>query len=222
MLKLLQISAISLMAVAAVPSALHAQMLAAEVDWVLGTVRRPSNLRAGESIAVSSEVQAGDDGLIMLSQSWRVGGETCVSATVVAYGASYTVRDDSTPGRCVATTPRIPTPGRPSIGTLRVLRAKADEVSDSDFDRWTETNRQRAPRPMRPDHMEAVVHGLAFRGGDYDSAPTRTAAECSARCSADSVCVAATFIYSQNLCWLKNTVPPSVPHSDMASVVKRR
>jgi hypothetical protein len=197
------------------------QILAAEVDFVVGRVISPANIRSGDSVAIGSQIQTGPDGMIMLRQSWAAPGGMCVSGTVIGYNQSYSVQSRQTPNLCIPESAAIPVNGRPGVTHSRVLDPKTDKPG-SDFEKWAMETARRSPRASGVAGMERIVYGMAFVGGDYRSAPTANAADCSAICGREQLCVAATFIESQKLCWLKNSVPPTAINSDMASVLKRK
>lgn len=211
-----------------------APVAAAQVDFVIGTVARPANLKVGDNLEPGAVIQSGSDGLIMISQEWPsdVPSRKCLSVAVFGYGQTYTVSKDATPGRCDISVPiAIPVPGQAvlSRGT-RYADAKFDDLPPARvvasiekwqaFDRWASETRQSSSESRTT--MGPLVNGLAYLQGDYRSAPVSSAAECSALCAREAQCEAMTFIISQQLCWLKNTVPPTASSPDMISAVKSR
>jgi hypothetical protein len=226
----------------------------AQVDFVMGTITSPPNLKKGDSVRPGTEIQTGADGLVMLSQEWLsdVKSRKCVSVTVFGYGKSYTVSDDATPGQCETVAIAVPAAGRPilSRGT-RYAAAKFDDTppekvlkSDGEwvpFDNWARAQQESAraqeesalPQPpsppatgQSPDHpaprMGSLVNGLVYLQADYRSVPVNSAAACSALCLQETQCAAMTFIISQQLCWLKDSVPATASSPDMISAVKIR
>lgn len=206
---------------------------AATVDMVLGTIVEPAGIKRGDTLAPNAVVRAGTDGLIVFSESWATGtgpAHDCVEVTIVGYGATDTVRVRGTRQRCVPRALGVPEPGRPIVdwGT-RVARGKADDMlppgfaaSESawgTFDAWQ--RRQTTNGPGVTGVMGPLVPGLVYLQGDYRSAPSSSAAACAALCAGEPECRAMTFIISQQLCWLKNTVPATASSGDMVSAVKK-
>lgn len=74
--------------------------------------------------------------------------------------------------------------------------------------------------PPRKPTMGPLVEGLAYRQADYRSASVASADDCSALCRDEERCVAMTFVVSQKLCWLKDSVPATANHRDYISAVK--
>ncbi len=66
--------------------------------------------------------------------------------------------------------------------------------------------------PMGP--LEA---GISYNQGDLYDRPSSSPQQCSDLCSGDDRCLAATFITSQQRCWLKNSIGPIGRSSDMTS-----
>jgi len=205
---------------------------AARVDFVVGTVESPPNLKQGDIVTPGTVIQSGSDGLIMMSQEWRSDepSRKCISVAVFGYGQTYTVSEDATPGSCKTSVPiTVPVPGEAvlSRGTryadlkYDAPGAKLDPSLEEwrAFDRWVlETKKSSKSRGV----MSPLVKGRAYLQGDYRSFSVNSAAECSAVCAREAPCKAMTFVISQRLCWLKNTVPQMASSTDMVSAVKSR
>src|SRR4051812_34264123 len=72
----------------------------ARVEFAIGTIVQPSNLKAGEFVARGTTIQSGANGMVMISHQWPADGGDCVSVTVFGYGRSYTVAPDASPQGC--------------------------------------------------------------------------------------------------------------------------
>ncbi len=86
-----------------------------------------------------------------------------------------------------------------------------------------ETPRVASPSPeisVPPPRMGQLMEGVAYLQADIYSRPTATAAQCSELCRSDPDCKAMTFIKSQQLCWIKNSIPGTASSPDMVSAKK--
>jgi len=214
------------------------------VDLVLGTIVEPAGIKRGDTLRQGALIQSGADGLIVFSEQWPSGldGFTCVGVTLVGYGASETVQRRATEGRCVARAILVPPPGQPVISRgTRYAQGKTDvpappqvvaaENEWSGFDDWKRKASQQGDagkRPptgalsQKPSGMGPLVRGLVYLQADYRSAPTSSAEACAALCDREPQCRAMTFIISQQLCWLKSSVPATATSNDMISASKNK
>lgn len=210
---------------------------AADVELVIGTIVSPANLKPGDSVPIATTIRTGADGLVMLTQTWAsdIPGYPCESVAIFGYGQTYTVTPDATPGSCRITAPlAIPDAGRAILSrATRYADPKFDDFSVPSqvttsqeqwrtFNQWIGQTRQSAGQPKQSSGpMGPLVPGLVYLQGDYRSEPVASAEQCSALCAQEAQCRAVTFIISQRLCWLKNTVPGTATSSDMISAAKR-
>ena len=75
--------------------------------------------------------------------------------------------------------------------------------------------------PVRDGEMGPIVKGLNFDQGDLYSRRVTTDEECAAVCSGDNRCLAVTFVYPQQNCWVKDRVDRIGFSDDMASALKK-
>ena len=76
------------------------------------------------------------------------------------------------------------------------------------------------PPPPTMSRMGKLMDGVAYLHADIYSRSTATAADCSELCRSDPNCRAMTFVKSQRLCWIKNSVPGTTSSPDMVSAAK--
>jgi hypothetical protein len=98
----------------------------------MGTVVQPERMNEGDEILPGTVVQTGADGVVMVRHQWPsdVPSRDCVLLAIFGYGQSYTVSEDTTPGRCETTVPTSPgdlAPGRPFL-------ARETRYGDAKFD----------------------------------------------------------------------------------------
>jgi hypothetical protein len=89
-----------------------------------------------------------------------------------------------------------------------------------------EPNSQSQPTGTPPSQkftgqMGPLERGISYSGGDMYDRPSQSPEECSKLCFNDDRCRAATFIISQQRCWLKNQVNAPQQSSDMVSARKQ-
>ena len=65
--------------------------------------------------------------------------------------------------------------------------------------------------------MGPLEEGISYNGGDLYDRPSSSPEECSTLCYNDDRCTAATFIRSQQRCWIKSLIGPAGRSSDMVS-----
>jgi hypothetical protein len=211
---------------------------AARVEMAIGTIVSPQDLRRGQEVRPGTTVQAGPDGLVMLSETWpsNIDGFVCESVTVVGYGGRYEVVSDARPGQCPLERPGAPpAAGQPvAMKGVRYAGSKTDgpnvpavvSASQADwaaFDSWLTQRRAQGNSPIvhAPAGMGGLEDDRSYSGADYRDARVSSAAECSALCASEPQCRAMTFIIDQSRCWLKSGVPPTQPAGGMVSAVKR-
>jgi hypothetical protein len=210
----------------------------AHVDLVVGTILSPQNLTRDQDVPLGTTIQAGPDGLVMLSQSWPSGieGYDCEWVAVVGYGGQYEVRDEARPDECPVTRPGTPpTPGQPiSMSGVRYASAKTDDMtnvpevvktSQADWAPFVSSVYQQASSPQPPPPppsagMGPLEYDRSYSGADYRDASVSSATECAAICANEAQCVAMTFIPDQSRCWLKSSLPPAQAAPGMISAVK--
>ena len=199
------------------------------VDLVLGTIVEPAGIKRGDPLKPGDVIRSGPDGLVVFSERWSdEAGYTCVGVTLVGYGASETVGTRATRGRCTPRALSAPAPGVPVVSRgTRYATGKADDPLSAPPDAaasegaWQEFDQWSRKVSKQGSVMGPLVPGLVYLQGDYRKAPASSAEACASLCASEPQCRAMTFIISQQLCWLKNTVPATATSSDMISAAKR-
>ena len=75
-------------------------------------------------------------------------------------------------------------------------------------------------KPPSVARMGPLLYGVAYLQADIYSRPSSSAEECATFCGDEEKCKAMTYIRSQRLCWLKDSVPATASSNDMVSAVK--
>ena len=111
---------------------------AAELSLVIGTIISPAGANEGDTIPPKTEIQTGENAMVMVEHRWRsdVQSRDCILVVIFGYGATYTVSDNETPGRCETTIPANPEDfqsGQPFLASeTRYGDAKFDEAKVPD------------------------------------------------------------------------------------------
>jgi hypothetical protein len=219
----------------------------AHVDLAIGTILSPQDLQRGQQLGPDTTIQSGPDGLVVISQSWGVGGYVCQAVITIGGGRAYTVKDEEVPGDCPLTRPTQGQQGQSTFSTrYRYLPPKTDapvpaavQASLNDWAGYDSWIRQESSKPSHSgpsgdtapsskpndDGTPAVGMGpfeynRSYSGADYRDAIVSTAAECSAICGNEPQCRVFTFIPDQRRCWLKNSVPAWQAAPGMISALK--
>ena len=90
---------------------------AADVHFVSGDVIEPQDLNEGVSLDIGDRVRTGTDGIVVIEYRWRSDQEgfDCQQLAVFGFGASHTVADVATPGRCNIGQAQVPESGGQSF-----------------------------------------------------------------------------------------------------------